>query len=100
MKTRYLTLFLLALIAATSFAKEKKDIKSHGIILGLDKGACMCCGGWIIKIDSNQYRFNALPDKSTIDLKKEKFPLPVKVVWKLNIKGCQNTITIESIKKE
>ena len=100
MKTRCLLFMVLCMLTLSSFAKDKKDFKSKGIITGLDMKACMCCGGWIIRIDSQQYQFNALPKNSILDLKQEKFPLPVKLTWKLNAKGCPNTITIESIKKE
>ena len=92
-------MIVLSIIEFVSCYIDNGDYNSKGIIIGLDMKACMCCGGWIIDINHQQYQFNSLPD-STINLMNEKFPLTVTLDWKLNTKGCPNTITIERIKKD
>lgn len=93
-------IIVLAIIEFVSCHKENGDYNSKGTIIGLDSRACICCGGWMINIDNQQYQFNSLPENSTINLNNEKFPLPVRLDWKLNTIGCPNTITIERIKKD
>ena len=99
MKTILKMIVVLSIIGFVSCHKENGDYNSKGTIIGLDYRACMCCGGWIINIDNHHYLFYSLPD-STINLKNEKFPLPVRLDWKLNTNGCPNIITIVRIKKD
>jgi hypothetical protein len=94
--------FIVILCLTLSFCgKEGKDYKSEGIILGPDIRACICCGGWFIKIDTTTYEFNSLPDNSGIDLQKESFPLKVRLDWTLSEGACPNNrIDIQRIEKE
>ena len=98
MKTLFSMMVVITVVVFASCNKENSEYKSIGTIIGLDNRPCMCCGGWIIEIDGHDYQFNFLPD-SSINLKKEKFPITVKLDWKMNTIGCTNTITIERIKK-
>ncbi|MGA3014892.1 MAG: hypothetical protein ABSD71_12765 [Bacteroidales bacterium] len=98
MKTIF-AIIVLAIIEFYSCKKENVDYQSKGTIIGADKGACMCCGGWFISIDKKVYEFWTLPD-STINLNQETFPLKVMLNWK-SIPSCRdNLISIQSIKLE
>jgi hypothetical protein len=63
---------------------KKSTFTSTGMILGSDKGACPCCGGWILKIDgdSSNYRMEEVPDDSGIEL--NEINLPVQFNWIVN----------------
>lgn len=65
---------------------ESEKFHSTGIIIGPDMRMCPspCCGGWNIIIENQSYTFGSLPANSGIDLGKEKFPLRVKLDWKLD----------------
>ena len=97
-------LFLLisVIIIGFSFCHRGDDnFKSEGIILGPDIRMCICCGGWLIKIDTVTYNFNELPAGSRIDLQTAIFPLKVKLDWQISDPSpCQRYITILRIEKE
>jgi hypothetical protein len=93
--------FLLILLITVSYCG--KDVyQSQGTITGQDMRACICCGGWFIKIDTTTYNFESLPANSKIDLESETFPLNVKLDWDLTERvPCPNKfITIIRIAKE
>jgi hypothetical protein len=110
MKTLFKIIIAVVIIQFSSCNKEISNQsngtvtaghQSEGSINGLNQGACMCCGGWMININNKQYEFLSLPANSTINLNNETFPLKVVVDWKLVPAGCYpNLITLESIKKE
>jgi len=94
-------LFLLILIITVTFCG--KDIyQSQGTIIGPDIRACVCCGGWFIKIDTTTYNFESLPENSNINLQSETFPLNVRLDWDLSDRvPCPNKfITIIRIAKK
>jgi hypothetical protein len=82
--------------------ENSNEYKSHGIITGPDIRACVCCGGWFIKIDTILYEFDTLPVNSDINLEKETFPVYVKLDWRFPDTGyCPgNKIIVIRIKKE
>jgi hypothetical protein len=98
MKTTRILLLFFLIIACN---KENDDYMSVGTITGTDYRMCMCCGGWYVKIDEVVYLTDSLPTESNIDLATEKFPIEVKLDWKLISNGCSgyNRITVLKIKK-
>jgi hypothetical protein len=95
--TRILLLFFLVIACN----KENDDYKSVGTITGADYRMCACCGGWFINIDDAVYLFDTLPKDSNIDLATEKFPVTVRLDWKLISNSCSgfNRITVLRIRK-
>ena len=77
--------FLLLLLVSCS---KDRQLKSEGIITGIDYSLCACCGGWFIEIESNTYRFFNLPEDSKFDLSNESFPLAVKLSWSKDTLAC------------
>lgn len=79
--------------------KDQLKYQSEGLILGPDIRMCACCGGWLITIDTITYRFNALPEKASVDLQKVTYPLKVLLNWSLSDKpACsENLIEIKDI---
>jgi hypothetical protein len=84
----------------TFSSKDKNDYKSEGKIMGADRGMCICCGGWDIQINKVNYQFDSLPPNTNIDLQGSKFPIFVKLDWKLNNTGCKNRISILRISRK
>lgn len=73
-------------ILSTSCVKD--SIFDSGTILGSDQRDCACCGGWLVEIDSDTYRFNVLPEGSNINLEEATFPLEVLLNWSKDQNGC------------
>jgi hypothetical protein len=95
------TFYILGIILVMSFSsKDKNDYKSNGEITGADNGMCICCGGWDIQINKVTYQFDSLPPNTNIDLRKETFPILVKLDWQLNKIGCKNRISILRISRK
>jgi hypothetical protein len=69
---------------------------SEGIVLGQDFRMCMCCGGWLVKINEQSYHFE-MPQRANISAS-DKFPLKVRLDWQLSNKGC-GWIVVNSIQK-
>lgn len=70
---------------------------SSALIVHQDFGACPCCGGYIIEIDDDNeiYRFETLPENSTIDLMTDS--IKVQLNWTLN-RECGNIKYIDIAK--
>ena len=98
-------IFMLSFFICFSGCEKNKDkikFESTGIILGADLAECICCGGYIIEIDGDDghYRFETLPENSTIDLETATFPLSVKLNWHTDRTCAELTyIVIEDIEK-
>jgi len=90
----------LCLITCTYENIGGEKFQSTGIITGRDMRLCPspCCGGWDITIENQFYTFGTLPNNSGIDLEKEKFPLKVKLNWRVD-SICWNHIEILKITK-
>src|SRR5258708_36143155 len=90
----------LSLITCTYQNINEAKFQSTGIITGRDMRLCPspCCGGWDITIENQFYTFSTLPNNSGIDLEKEKFPLKVKLNWRID-SVCWNHIEIVKITK-
>lgn len=93
-------LISFSLIACTYENTNEEKFQSAGVITGRDLRLCPspCCGGWDITIENQFYTFSALPGNSGIDLEKEKFPLKVKLNWRID-SVCWNHIEILKIIK-
>jgi hypothetical protein len=104
MKTKIVAGVFVIIFGIISCHKENYSsvYTSSGVITGPDIRACVCCGGWFIKIDTLTYEFNNLPEGSSINLETETFPLSVKLNWQPAVTGActANRIVITKIKKE
>jgi hypothetical protein len=81
--------------------KENNNYRSNATITGPDVGMCICCGGWIIKIEDMTYRFDSIPAGSNINLQKDSFPINVKLDWQfISSDACLNKISIQRIARE
>ena len=96
---KFLITIIVILISACS-DEVNSDFKDIGTITGEDFRRCMCCGGWFIDINSETYRFNELPENSTLDLNIEEFPIQVNIDWIADENACLgDEIIIERIEK-
>jgi hypothetical protein len=94
-----LVIFTLV-IALITCSKSDEAYQSKGVITGQDPTMCACCGGWLITIDGQNYRFDSLPADSGIILEKETMPLAVELDWQIKPGGCPaNRIIIQRIKR-
>lgn len=57
-------------------------VHSEGIITGMDGRKCACCWGWLIDIDGRQYKFDKIPDASSLDLNNISYPEKVNIEWR------------------
>lgn len=86
-----------------AFIACKKDTNTYdtGLLTGIDRGECICCGGYLIEINNIHYQFWTIPSDCNIDFKNATYPIAVKVEWKKDSTGCKpNLITVISLKKE
>jgi hypothetical protein len=94
-------IYILGIILVMTFShKGKNDYKSEGKITGADNGMCICCGGWDIQINKVTYQFDSLPPNTSINLRRDAFPIFVKLDWQLNNTGCRNRISILRISRK
>jgi hypothetical protein len=96
-------LFLLLIIffATSVISCEKKKYENTGIITGSDMTMCACCGGYLIEIDGNKYRFEKAELPSGFTFVDTQLPLTVELNWELKTGVCTgfNWIKISDIKK-
>jgi hypothetical protein len=99
MKRTKVILAVLWVIMLVCCKTDGIKYQSEGVILGPDRRMCACCGGWLITIDTITYRFDSLPNKSSIDLLKVTFPMKVLLNWSLSAKpACaEKLIEIQDI---
>lgn len=95
------TVLLMILFTGLECCQSRvDDYQSVGLITGSDPRMCICCGGWQIVIDSETYNFDSLPADANIDLHGERFPIPVKLDWKIKSNsGCNKWIIVQRIIK-
>lgn len=79
------------------------DTLPQGKILGIDRTACPCCGGYLIVIGQLTYRFfeSDLPTGSTV-LQNASFPIDVELEYEDQSDLCNglNRIVIKSIARK
>ena len=102
MKTLFTFLICLSIGLLTSCSDDTTSdidkMQSTGTIMGFDRSMCICCGGWILKIDEDEtsYRFDELPEDSDIVL--SEVHIPVKLNWSISSECLFNTfVEIETI---
>ena len=102
MKTKLIILICFAVgflpACKDEMLSQQNRFESTGMILGSDKGQCICCGGWILTIDNdeNEYRIEELPADSDIELNEQN--LSVKFNWSIDRACLSYTyIDIEAI---
>jgi hypothetical protein len=102
MRMTKIPLLLLLVIVLASCKTDDIKYQSEGLILGPDLRMCACCGGWLITIENITYRFDSLPDKTSIDLLKVTFPMKVSLNWSLSNKpACsEKLIDIQDIVRD
>lgn len=98
---KFLIFFILifSLLDCTNSNNNDSNL-TKATITGRDFRKCMCCGGWIIKIDTLDCLFDNLPASATFNLDSEKYPLPVLIAYTKKTEYCDNFITITTIKKQ
>lgn len=83
----------------TAFACNKVEYKDVGYFLGEYISLCGCCGGVIIEIDGENYRFDDV-NKFNIDLEKVSTPFKVDLNWhKSETPYLCDEIIVEVMKK-
>lgn len=80
------TLFIAACNKNTNSNALTKDsiiqaAISEGTITGMDGRKCACCWGWLIKIDGKEYKFDKIPETSSLDINNISYPKTVKIEW-------------------
>jgi len=95
------TLVLLLLFPVSLILSCEKDTyQSTGTIIGPDIRMCVCCGGYFIETDGNQYLFEKSELPANFTFTDSQLPLHVKLDWKPKTGGCAgfNRITISRIR--
>lgn len=72
---------------------------SIGIIYDYDATKCACCGGYIIKIEGNTYRFfnEGVEGGEILNVIDASFPIYVYVKWSPETKDCSNRIIVDEL---
>lgn len=91
--------FVSCLLCISCNKQDPVPLQSdRGTITGRDYGLCVCCGGWFIDINNEDYRFIQVPEASNIDLVYSEFPIEVILTWSPVENDCfENAITVRSI---
>lgn len=88
---KFITIILALCISTSILISCKKDDDSgqgdntsQGLITGIDKRECICCGGFWIEIDNDRLRFfyDDLPPNN-LDLPNRTLPISVNIDWRL-----------------
>jgi hypothetical protein len=98
MKVLLLTAILIIMLSCSDNVNNNDNL-IPAVITGPDYRDCVCCGGWIILIDSINYNFDRVPEGSSINLDNEKFPLNVNVLWMVDTIPCGNRILLKKLQK-
>lgn len=94
------SVFVCLFLVICSCSDDSDIPGDRATLLGPDLRECVqCCGGWLIEIGEEQYRFGPVPFSTMIDFENETFPLEVAVVWRLSDGDCEDEIDVISIQK-
>lgn len=100
----FFCIFLILIIPACNTDKSTNSedkFKSDGVITGANYRDCACCGGWFIDIADSTFRFDLLPDGSSLDLMNETFPVEVRLDWHRKDFQCLgDEIIVDKIRKK
>ncbi|MEM8523301.1 MAG: hypothetical protein AAGG68_01600 [Bacteroidota bacterium] len=84
MNIKNIILASLLSVAFISCEKENLDntFETQGVIEGADLALCACCGGWILRIDSDtrEYRLEMLPE----EIDQDSLPIDIKFDSEVN----------------
>ncbi len=68
--------------------EETTIITSKATIMGFDIRQCECCGGYMIKIENENYRALSLPENN-LNIE-QNFPIEVVIDWELVVDDHEN----------
>ncbi len=92
-------IFGLILVGFSACQKEESGMDS-GTITGYDFRKCMCCGGWFVEIGDSTWRFDQLPEGSTLELDPFDMPVAVWLSWEKKDPQCLgDEIVVDQITK-
>lgn len=63
-------------------ASDNSSVKTTGTITGMNPDKCACCWGWLVDIGGKQYKFDKIPEGSSLNVNNITYPLNVKIEWK------------------
>lgn len=105
---RIVILCIPVLLAGCDWFEEDDDTRvdpapegfSIGIIYDYDATKCACCGGYIIGIENNKYKFfnEGVEGGGILNVIDAKFPLYVYVKWTHETGDCSNRIIVHELR--
>lgn len=87
-----------------SSAKELSGTAVEGTLIRPDIAKCLCCGGYILKVNDVLFKFENFPPNAPEDLKTleypSQYPVPVKVEFEF-LRSCGEItyVSVSSIQK-
>ncbi|MDW3196745.1 MAG: hypothetical protein R8G66_30495 [Cytophagales bacterium] len=94
------SVFVLLFLFVCSCSDDSDIPGDRATLLGRDLRECvMCCGGWLIEIGEEQYRFGPIPFSAMVDFENETFPVEVAVIWNPINGDCEDEIEVLNIQK-
>lgn len=94
-----LLLVLPLLLASCSqlVDEEVEQYRSSGVIRGIDRTLCGCCGGYFIEIEGEHLRFTQVPSGSDVEIidtwDGQQFPIEVELDWH-RVQWCDGKIIV------
>jgi hypothetical protein len=92
---------LLIVIPALLLACDGNDNNqfSHGKIVGYDLTLCACCGGYVIEIDGETYRFfdEDIQGTNPLDAWTMNYPVYVLIEWSPKTGACDQRINVQKV---
>ena len=61
---------------------DNSSVKATGTITGMNPDKCACCWGWLVNIGGKEYKFDKIPEGSSLNVNNITYPLNVKIEWK------------------
>lgn len=77
------------------------DAMDRGVIHGYDMTYCACCGGYVIEIEGNTFKFfdEDISGNNPLLGADDKFPIEVYIDWKKKTGDCPNRINVLKVKR-
>ena len=101
MKKLLSILVALLIFVITPGCKKDDPYMNNAVIIGEDVRTCVCCGGLEITIENVQnpsggfFLVGQLPSNFNLG-DNPKFPMPVKIDWKIDTLGCYGNFILIS----
>ncbi len=73
--------------------EESSQCKYNGQIVGYDGTECLCCPGWLIKVNDDSIKIQNLPDENTLweKARKEGYPISISLEYEDIVEqSCNN----------